>query len=646
MLDKKTFCCTLALLFAVQAGRAQGSGWASANIPDSLCDKEHNSVVRCYDVDFVQTGANEGVGTYHRVVTVLNAKGDDAVMWSNYEGRGRSIASFRGRIYDASGNSLEKIKRSDLAQSAYTGDFASDIKSYYYAPPTALSYPYTVEYEWQVKVSDGLRSYPVFSPMDEERQSVQECRYTLTLPSDMTISERQMNQSVVREVANVGKQTRYQWTVSARRGIILEDYAPDAIFQYPSIRVNPPSFTMQGTVGQLDSWKSLGRWMYELGEGRDVLPQSEIDKVKSLTAGLSDKREIIAALYKYHGEKTRYVSIQLGIGGYQPIAAQEVCKTGFGDCKALSNYMKALLKAAGIESNLVSISTQYKDLLADFPNFNQLDHVILCVPDVADTLWIDGTATSFLPFGYVSPTLAGHECVLETADGGELVRVSDYAPDVNVEAVTTELFFNDDFTLRDAIYRIHAGGRLYAKYLSLSKAEAKEQSDYVSRKIGMNGCRLSALKFADVVADGQHRMDVECRFTASYGKVSGSRSFVPVFNSGGVTVPKFKEGRTMPIVQRTSACYVDTVIVHLPDGLEVESLPKWMSHDGASDTIANDFGSISTSSLMADGNLLTVVARFTRNACELPIGRKDDVVSLLKSANGIYNDKIVLRKKK
>ena len=102
----------------------------------------------------------------------------------------------------------------------------------------------------------------------------------------------------------------------------------------------------------------------------------------------------------------------------------------------------------------------------------------------------------------------------------------------------------------------------------------------------------------------------------------------------------------MPLVQRTSANYVDTVIIHLPDGLEIESLPKWMSPDVASDTIANDFGSVSTSAVVADGNLVTVVSRFTRKACELPIGRKEELTSLLKSANGIYNDKLVLRKRK
>ena len=52
------------------------------------------------------------------------------------------------------------------------------------------------------------------------------------------------------------------------------------------------------------------------------------------------------ALYDYLGESTRYVSIQLGIGGRNAQRPERFCKTKFGDCKALSNYMHAMPESA------------------------------------------------------------------------------------------------------------------------------------------------------------------------------------------------------------------------------------------------------------------------------------------------------------
>ncbi len=72
--------------------------------------------------------------------------------------------------------------------------------------------------------------------------------------------------------------------------------------------------------------------------------------------------------------------MQLGIGGYKPIAAEKVFSVNYGDCKALSNYMKAMLEVAGIKSNLVVIGNGMPSLNRNFASVNQANHMILCVP--------------------------------------------------------------------------------------------------------------------------------------------------------------------------------------------------------------------------------------------------------------------------
>ena len=56
----------------------------------------------------------------------------------------------------------------------------------------------------------------------------------------------------------------------------------------------------------------------------------------------TDPIEKAKIVYKYMQEKTRYISVQVGIGGFKPMLAKDVDRLGYGDCKALSNYTKAL----------------------------------------------------------------------------------------------------------------------------------------------------------------------------------------------------------------------------------------------------------------------------------------------------------------
>ncbi len=42
--------------------------------------------------------------------------------------------------------------------------------------------------------------------------------------------------------------------------------------------------------------------------------------------------------------KTHYISIQVGIGGYQPFLASDVDRLNYGDCKALVNTHKPCYK--------------------------------------------------------------------------------------------------------------------------------------------------------------------------------------------------------------------------------------------------------------------------------------------------------------
>ena len=130
------------------------------------------------------------------------------------------------------------------------------------------------------------------------------------------------------------------------------------------------------------------------------------------------------AVYDYLAKTTRYVSIQLGIGGLQPITATDVCRTGFGDCKGLSYYAGSMGNELGIPATYTVISSTIERLLPDFSSANQMNHVILQVPLPQDTLWLECTNPQ-LPFGYVHQDIAGHDALLIQPTGGSIYRLPD-----------------------------------------------------------------------------------------------------------------------------------------------------------------------------------------------------------------------------
>src|SRR5699024_6485743 len=110
----------------------------------------------------------------------------------------------------------------------------------------------------------------------------------------------------------------YEWTFPSRTAVLDEPLIPPARERLPILYFAPSEFTYDKTQGNMQDWPRFGVWMDGLLAGRGQLPLALQTEVHALTDTIPDKREKIEALYHYLGRTTRYVSIQLGIGGWQP----------------------------------------------------------------------------------------------------------------------------------------------------------------------------------------------------------------------------------------------------------------------------------------------------------------------------------------
>ncbi len=160
------------------------------------------------------------------------------------------------------------------------------------------------------------------------------------------------------------------------------------------------SFEFEGYAGSNADWVSLGNWIHQLQEGRLALPEEAKADVKTIVDQYANPYEQAKAIYEYMQQRSRYVSIQLGIGGFQPFDAQTVHELGYGDCKALTNYTQALLHEAGLEAYYTLVKAGKKAYTFE-PEFtaNQFNHVILCTVIAEDTVWMECTSQQ-IPFGF------------------------------------------------------------------------------------------------------------------------------------------------------------------------------------------------------------------------------------------------------
>lgn len=222
--------------------------------------------------------------------------------------------------------------------------------------------------------------------------------------------------------------TSGSWALAQQPALERVPLSLPARYTYTLLRFAPEHFLVDDVPGSFRDWPSLGRFYAALNQSLDVLPPAEQATVLALTDTCTTDLSRVRVLYRWVQQSTRYVSVQLGVGGFRTFDARYVAQNGYGDCKALTNYMQAVLKVVHIQSfpSLV-YSGNVPDIDCGFPSF-QFNHVILCVPLGQDSLWLECTADA-LPAGYPGDFTGGRHVLLATSEGGNLCLTPADAPE-------------------------------------------------------------------------------------------------------------------------------------------------------------------------------------------------------------------------
>ena len=624
---------SIILFFAASAIAVAQEVWRASDIADSL-KREAYSVVRDYKAGVTASSQKSMIVHYHRVVTILNKKGEDHALWNCTTDDFSQLTSFSGKIYDEQGKVKQKLKRSDVHTSQYSEHLATDNQKNYVEPPV-MDYPYTIEYDWEVKSSNGYVEYDFFSPVWYDRQALEKASFKVTVPTGTKIRYMSLPHEQNPQKLEDGKNDVYVWNMPPMRCLIDEEYDDHSMYICPSVIAMPYEFVFGESSGILDTWENKGKWFHQLAEGRGNLLPADKQKVKELTASCTSDKEKIAALYKYLGDKTRYVSIQLGIGGWQPMSAEEVGKTGFGDCKALTNYMQALLKEAGIESCQTIISTRYSELLKDFPNMHQTNHVILTIPQADGSNMVVECTNPQLPLGFISGDYAGHQALQVVNGVGKLIRIPEYTPDNNYEKIVADVQLQADGKSVVKFSDDHYGDR-YDAVRSIVYQDDKERKERVCRWISLQDPVVESVKVNETKTDIPH-LDVQSELKGTYAKINGNKMFIVCNPFRNVHIPRFRKDRTRPIITENAYRLEDEIRITLPDGYVYPASQN-------ADTTKTDFGSY-TLDIRQDGQKLIIKTSFTINKGRFDICRKDDFANFREKTSKMLRRLIIIEKK-
>lgn len=431
---------TLIALAAVICSDSLAYKLSVDSIPGNLREGA-TAVMRSDQMVFTVDGPGKGRARYRRVITLMNENAESFRLFQIYYDNFRTVQNIRAAVYDSKGKLIETIAPGKITDVSDGSDFISDSRLKRIVFPVNR-YPFTIEVEYEVSFN-SLLNLPQWNFHLDPEMAVEESGVQFVIPKDIPFRYREYYTKSEVDSAFAGDNIIYTWVEKEIPAINRWYFSPLATARRPLLLSAIDDFEFGGLKGSMKSWQSLGSWQWELNKGLDELPDAEKLRVQNIVSGISGEREKVKALYEYMQSRTRYVSIQLGIGGMKPFSAQAVSEKGYGDCKALSNYMYTILKEAGISSHYTLVkSGEHRNIISSFVS-DQFDHIILCVPLKNDTVWLECTNQS-MPFNYLGSFTSGREVLLVTPTGGKIVRTPGFSESYRQTAGTIQIDRRED----------------------------------------------------------------------------------------------------------------------------------------------------------------------------------------------------------
>lgn len=268
------------------------------------------------------------------------------------------------------------------------------------APGVIVDYSYTVETVKPVMAGDFLAHWNVHTGRPTRRS-----RYLVDIPAGLQPRIEEENLDFQRKTRTANGRVVYEWAAREVPKVEPEPFMADSTGVFMSI-------TLSGPV----RWADIARWYHGLSSDRYALtPQLEA-KLAEVVKDARTQDDSLRAVHRWIAQDIRYVSLSLGIGGYQPRPPASVLETQYGDCKDKATLFIALARRMGVKAYPVLLSSG-GGVERKMPALNQFDHMIAAVEKPGGGYTFLDLTAELVPYGAVVPSYQGEFGLVVKEDG-------------------------------------------------------------------------------------------------------------------------------------------------------------------------------------------------------------------------------------
>lgn len=581
MMIKKTIA-TVLLTTSVFVATAQN--YAVLFIPDSIKNKA-DAVIQMDDT-FVEIEGQRSMKIVQKTaITILNKSFDEAGNLTIHYDKQRKINAVELNYYDAIGKLIKKVKRSEFMDFAAVDGFSlySDNRVIHYNY-TPISYPYTVVYEYEI-TSNNTAFLPSWEPLVGHNIGLINSSYTIKFPDGFKVQKLEKNFGQY-PINSSFISHQYSYSLKNQKPIKVEEMSPPFEEMVPHVQFAVNIFHLAGVDGKAENWVEFGLWMQnELLASRNNLSKETKDTIKQMVSGVTDPKEKAKIIYEYVQNKTRYISVQIGVGGWMPMYTDDVDRLAYGDCKALTFYTKSLLEEVGVPAyySAVYAGDDKRNIEKDLISV-QGNHVFLILPMEKDSIFLECTSQKS-PFDIKSDFTEDRDVLSITPEGGKIIRTPAYKPEENLQLTSSDCSLDDKGTLT-ALIDIKSYGNQYSHHILYFDGRQPHELDAMFKEYFSH---INNILFTNIDLKNNRdlkRYEEKINFTAAHYAVintDGSILFSPnAFNRTGYIPPKVTD-RTTPFVVENGFKDEDEYIITLPDNYKADQLPEPVN-------IVTDFG--------------------------------------------------------